>query len=63
MNAFLKQVLTPVVGRVGTFVAGILSTSGVPNDLASQFILAGGVVLSLAFDVGVVVLAKRRTTR
>lgn len=63
MNAFLKQVLTPIVGRVGTFVAGVLSTNGVPNDLTSQLVLAGGVVLSLAFDVGVILLAKRRTTR
>jgi len=63
MNAFLKQVLTPIVGRVGSLAAGVLVGQGVPHDLTAQIVVASGVVLSLAFDAVVVVIAKRRTTR
>lgn len=63
MQMLVKQVLTPIIGRLGTLASGFLVSQGVSGELTSSLVVATGVVLSLAFDAGVVIYAKRRTTR
>ncbi|UIB81403.1 hypothetical protein [Flyfo microvirus Tbat2_95] len=63
MTRLVKQVLTPIVGRLGTALSGYLIAQGLPENHASALVVAVGVCLGLAFDASVIVIAKRRTTR
>lgn len=62
MTRLVKQVLTPIVGRLGSVLSGFLVAQGVADTHASALVVAVGIVLGLSFDAAVVVLAKRRTT-
>jgi len=49
----------PFMARVGTITAVFLAAKGVPPDLTSQFVTAGGVLAALAFEVGVVLWQRK----
>lgn len=63
MTRLVKQVLTPIVGRLGTALSGYLIAQGLPENHASAVVVAAGVLVGLSFDAAVVIIAKRRTTR
>lgn len=55
-----RQVVPPLLRRVGTAFSAFLLAQGVPADLAEQLMLATGVVLGVGFDVVLAIIAKRK---
>lgn len=60
MSRLIKQVLAPIVARVGAATSGALLAAGVPHDTTTAFVAAAGVFLGVAFDVAVVAIAARK---
>lgn len=59
-SRLVKQVAAPIVARLGAFATGALVAAGVPNDQTTALVAASGVCLGIAFDVAVILFAKRR---
>lgn len=54
-----KEMLAPLAKRVGTIIAALLISKGVPADAAGQTIAAVGIAGGLVFDAAVILIHRR----
>lgn len=59
-NRILRVVGGPILRRLGTALAVYLASKGIPEDQVDQLMTAVGVVLGLAFDIGLASVEKRK---
>lgn len=59
-SRLLRLVGGPIIRRLGTAIAVYLASKGIPEDQIDQLMTAVGVVLGLAFDIGLASVEKRK---